>query len=243
MRLPSAICASSAAAPAARHRAAPRSAAPASTFTPAPAGRGIGPGARVGRRAAALRVRRASRSFRSKRTPPTDVAPDPTADAEHSPTRVDVVDAHLDRIARHVSAQRLPAVGVVELRLQVVGDGADRVCAEVQPLQLRHDGGHRGGVGRCASFGSFARDSARIVTQARSGALFTSASPVVTITGPSGACAACVWDCREAARPGATRNGSRAVVGRKRSGCRQTPPTVSAGYLTGQAMRKPMPYE
>jgi hypothetical protein len=95
----------------------------------------------------------------------------------------DVVEPHLDAVARDVAAQRLPAVLVVELRLQVVGARADRVVGQPDALSCCMTADMACALSFCASRGLTARDSAEIVTHARSGTVLTTPSPVVTTTG------------------------------------------------------------
>jgi hypothetical protein len=87
------------------------------------------------------------------------------------------VDAHLDLVARDVAAQRLLAVLVVELRLQVVAGRLDRVGGDAERLIFSTTAVIASVCSFCASCAVRARLSAAIDTQARSGACFTTPSP------------------------------------------------------------------
>src|SRR6185503_8755403 len=54
---------------------------------------------------------------------------------EHLAGAGDIVDANLDRVSRQIFAKRLPAVDVVELRLQIVARSANRVGGKPHRLE------------------------------------------------------------------------------------------------------------
>ena len=86
-------------------------------------------------------------------------------------------------------ARRNRAASAVRWRSRTPGadppSRADRITAERQARSLCMTAFIASTLARCASFGSRARDSALIVTHARSAARLTSASPEVTTTGKS----------------------------------------------------------
>jgi hypothetical protein len=83
----------------------------------------------------------------------------------------EIVDAHLDRVARHVLARHAAALRKIELLLEIDAE-ASRCCTAAIASASR----------RCASRDVFARTSDAMVTNARSGARWTTASPIVTTT-------------------------------------------------------------
>src|SRR5450759_5088303 len=96
---------------------------------------------------------------------------------------------------------------------------------------------------RCASCAVRARLSAAIVTHARSGACFTTPSPMVTMTGgPEGVCGCAYAGAAEAraARMTGTRCLSMLSPG---SGLKTRQSPAEAGHYSEHATRKPIAYE
>ena len=92
------------------------------------------------------------------------------------------VDFHLHLVVSARTPQGLAPVGVVELRLQVVGGRLNRVGWNAGRLDLRVDPGHGLRIGALRFFRSARPALSSDLTQARSGAFRTDPSPVVMTT-------------------------------------------------------------
>ena len=67
-------------------------------------------------------------------------------DVDHLTDARDVVEPHLDQIARDVAPRDLPPVHPVAFELQVVGNRADGILRETGGGELLLHGGHRGRI-------------------------------------------------------------------------------------------------